>query len=40
MFHYLILYYFNGRLFDNALVIVALVPVTLVIVAKFNVAVF
>ena len=40
MFHYLMLYYFNFQLFDNVLVAIALVPVTLVIVARFNVAVF
>ena len=40
MFRYLTLYYFNVLLFDNALVAVAVVPVWLVTVARFNVAVF
>ena len=40
MLRYLILLCFNVRPFDNALVNVALVPVTLVVVARFNVAVF
>ena len=40
MFHCLILYYFNVSLFDNAILSAALVPVTLVVVAQFNAAVF
>ena len=32
--------YFNVRLFDNALVAVAIAPVTVVIVAQFDIAVF
>ena len=40
MFHYSMLHYFNVSLLDNALAAVALVPVTVVIVAQFNVAVF
>ena len=34
------LYYFISRLFDNALVVIAIVPVTLVIVDQINIAVF
>ena len=34
------LHYFNVRLFVNTLIDVALVPVKLVIVERFNVAVF
>ena len=45
LFHYvcsfhLMLYYFNVRKFDNALIAVALVSVTLVILERCNVAVF
>ena len=40
MSHYLMLYCFNVRLFDNAVVAVALVLVILVAVARFNVGVF
>ena len=45
LFHYvrsfhLMLYYFNVRQFDNALIAVALVSVTLVILERCNVAVF
>ena len=40
MSHYLILYYFNFPLFDNALVAIVLDPVSLVTVARLNVAVF
>ena len=43
MFHYLMWYYFNVQLFDNAVVRVVVVPVKLVIVARnvaFNVTVF
>ena len=36
----LMLYYFISRLFDNALVVIAIVPVTLVIVDQINIAVF
>ena len=34
------LYYSNVQLFDNVLVTVALIPVRLVIAARFNIAVF
>ena len=34
------LYYFIFWLFDNALVVIAIVPVTLVIVDQINIAVF
>ena len=40
MSHYLMLYYFNFPLFDNALVAIVLDPVSLVTVARLNVAVF
>ena len=40
VFYYLMLYYLNVRSFDNAQVAVLLVPVTLVAVSRFNVAVF
>ena len=40
MLYYLMLYYFKVRLCDNAQVVAALVPVTLVIIARFSVAVF
>ena len=40
MFHYLTLHHFHVPLFDNTLDAVALVPASLVIVARFNVAVF
>ena len=40
MFHCLMLYYFNVQFFDNVLVTVALVPVTLAVVVRLNLAVF
>ena len=40
MFHYLMLHYFNVQQFDTVLAAVALVHRKLVLVAKFNVAVF
>ena len=40
MSHYLMLYYFNVPLFDNGIVAVVLDPVSLVTVARLNVAVF
>ena len=40
MFHYLMLHYFKVRLCDNALAAIALVPVTPVVVARFNAVVF
>ena len=36
----LMFYYFIFWLFDNALVVIAIVPVTLVIVDQINIAVF
>ena len=40
MLHYLMLHYFNVQQFDTVQGAVALVPRKLVLVAKFNVAVF
>ena len=40
MFLYVVWYFFNLRLFDHALVAAALTLVTLVIIARFDVAVF